>query len=122
MSERLDIFRRDHDDLRRAIVREPRGHDAIVGALLCQPVDRTSAAGVIFFNNVGYLGMFGHGTIGLVKTPEHLARIATGTTRNETPARPARSGAGTDATANTPPRGWEAVRGPWAVSIQPAPL
>ena len=85
MAERLEIFRRDHDHLRSAIVREPRGHDAIVGALLCEPVDPNSAAGVIFFNNVGYLGMCGHGTIGLVKTLQYLGRIEPGTHSIETP-------------------------------------
>ena len=85
MVERLEIFQRDHDDLRSAIVREPRGHDAVVGALLCEPVDPTAAAGVIFFNNVGYLGMCGHGTIGLVKTLEHMGRIVAGTHKIETP-------------------------------------
>ncbi|HEX6126906.1 MAG TPA: 4-hydroxyproline epimerase [Pyrinomonadaceae bacterium] len=78
MAERLERFRRDYDELRAAIVREPRGHDAIVGALLCEPVDPEAAAGVIFFNNVGYLGMCGHGTIGLVRTLEHMGRIAPG--------------------------------------------
>ncbi len=78
MAERLDVFRRDHDKLRSAIVREPRGHDAIVGALLCEPRDPRSTAGVIFFNNVGFLGMCGHGTIGLVKTLEYLGRISVG--------------------------------------------
>lgn len=85
MAERLEVFKRDHDHLRGAIVREPRGHDAVVGALLCEPVDPAAAAGVIFFNNVGYLGMCGHGTIGLVKTLEHLGRISAGTHRIETP-------------------------------------
>ena len=85
MAERLEIFRRDHDKFRSAIVREPRGHDAVVGALLCEPVDPKSAAGVIFFNNVGYLGMCGHGTIGLVKTLEHMGRISAGTHKIETP-------------------------------------
>jgi len=85
MAERLEIFRRDHDHLRSAIVREPRGHDAVVGALLCEPAEPTSAAGVIFFNNVGYLGMCGHGTIGLIKTLEYLGRISTGTHSIETP-------------------------------------
>ena len=60
MAERLEVFRRDHDDLRSAVVCEPRGHSAIVGALLCEPIDPTAACGVIFFNNVGYLGMCGH--------------------------------------------------------------
>lgn len=85
MAERLEIFRREHDHLRSAIVREPRGHDAVVGALLCEPADPNSAAGVIFFNNVGYLGMCGHGTIGLVKTLEHMGRISAGTQTIETP-------------------------------------
>ena len=85
MAERLESFRRDHDKLRSAIVREPRGHDAVVGALLCEPVDSTAAAGVIFFNNVGYLGMCGHGTIGLIKTLEHTGRITAGTHKIETP-------------------------------------
>jgi 4-hydroxyproline epimerase len=85
IAERLEIFRRDHDHLRSAIVREPRGHDAIVGALLCEPVDEIAAAGVIFFNNVGYLGMCGHGTIGLVKTLEYMGRISNGVNTIETP-------------------------------------
>lgn len=78
MAERVEVLRRDHDQLRSAVLCEPRGHDAIVGALLCQPVDPASAAGVIFFNNVGYLGMCGHGTIGLIKTLEHMGRIGAG--------------------------------------------
>jgi 4-hydroxyproline epimerase len=57
----------------------------MVGALLCQPVDTTCAAGVIFFNNVGYLGMCGHGTIGLVVTLAHMGRIRSGEHRIETP-------------------------------------
>ena len=85
MAERLEIFRRDHDKLRSAIVREPRGHGAVVGGLLCKPVNPDSAAGVLFFNNVGFLGMCGHGTIGLVKTLEHMGRITTGTHKIETP-------------------------------------
>lgn len=85
MAERLDVFRREWDDLRSAIVCEPRGHDAVVGALLCEPVNADSAAGVIFFNNVGYLGMCGHGTIGLVKTLEYMGRITAGTHKIETP-------------------------------------
>ena len=86
MTERLDVFRRDHDDLRSAVVCEPRGHSAIVGALLCDPVDASAAAAVIFFNNVGYLGMCGHGTIGLVKTLEYMGRISAGVHQIETPA------------------------------------
>jgi 4-hydroxyproline epimerase len=57
----------------------------MVGALLCEPVDPACAAGVIFFNNVGYLGMCGHGTIGLVATLSYLDRIRPGEHRIETP-------------------------------------
>jgi 4-hydroxyproline epimerase len=85
LSERLQSFRRRYDHFRSAIVNEPRGSDAVVGALLCQPVDRSCSTGVIFFNNVGYLGMCGHGTIGLVVTLAHLAKIKPGLHRIETP-------------------------------------
>src|SRR5215813_6749606 len=57
LSDRLARFRQRHDDFRSTVVNEPRGSDAMVGALLCDPVDSTCAAGVIFFNNVGFLGM-----------------------------------------------------------------
>jgi len=66
-------------------VNEPRGSDVMVGALLCDPLDSASAAGVIFFNNVGYLGMCGHGTIGLVATLAHMKRISPGEHKIETP-------------------------------------
>jgi 4-hydroxyproline epimerase len=84
MAERLTLFREQHDDWRRAVVNEPRGSDVIVGALLCEPVDPSNAAGVIFFNNVGFLGMCGHGTIGLVATLAYLGRIQAGEHRIET--------------------------------------
>ena len=68
LTSRLASFRDEFDHFRSAVVNEPRGSDAVVGALLCKPVDPTCSAGVIFFNNTGYLGMCGHGTIGLVLT------------------------------------------------------
>lgn len=70
---------------RRAIICEPRGHEVIVGALLVEPRDPSCAAGVIFFNNVGLLGMCGHGMIGLIATLKHLGRISAGERRVETP-------------------------------------
>lgn len=85
MAERLRVFREQYDAFRSAAVNEPRGSDAVVGALLCPPVDPACAAGVIFFNNVGYLGMCGHGTIGLMVTLEYLGRIGPGVHRIETP-------------------------------------
>lgn len=85
LAERLDRFRREQDAFRRAVICEPRGSDVLVGAILCPPVDPTCVAGVIFFNNVGYLGMCGHGTIGVAVTLGHLGRIAAGRHRLETP-------------------------------------
>jgi len=85
LAERLDRFRAQHDDFRSAIVNEPRGSDALVGALLCPPLDDTCVTGVIFFNNVAYLGMCGHGTIGVIATLAHLGRIGPGIHKIETP-------------------------------------
>ena len=85
LSERLERFRSQHECFRSAVVNEPRGSDVMVGALLCDPVDPACAAGVIFFNNVGYLGMCGHGTIGLVATLAYLGHIEPGEHRIETP-------------------------------------
>jgi 4-hydroxyproline epimerase len=85
LAERLERFKNEFDHYRSAIVNEPRGSDVIVGALLCEPVDAGCAAGVIFFNNVGYLGMCGHGTIGVVVTLAYLGKIAPGDHRLETP-------------------------------------
>ena len=70
---------------RSAIICEPRGHEVIVGALLVEPTDASCATGVIFFNNVGLLGMCGHGMIGVIATLKHLGRISAGEHRIETP-------------------------------------
>jgi 4-hydroxyproline epimerase len=85
VAERLEVFRARHDRFRRAVVTEPRGSDVLVGALLVEPADPSCAAGVIFFNNVGCLGMCGHGAIGLVVTLAHLGRLQPGEHRLETP-------------------------------------
>ena len=85
LAQRRERFRAVHDDLRRAVICEPRGSDVLVGALLCPPEDSACVAGVIFFNNVGYLGMCGHGTIGVGVTLGHLGRIAAGRHLLETP-------------------------------------
>jgi 4-hydroxyproline epimerase len=85
LANRVERFRNNHDDFRCAVVNEPRGSDALVGALLCAPVDESCITGVIFFNSVTYLGMCGHGTIGVVATLAYLNRIGPGTHRIETP-------------------------------------
>lgn len=88
LAERVERFRRDHDRWRRAIVCEPRGSDTVVGALLVPPHAAGCSLGAIYFNNVGCLGMCGHGTIGLVATLAHLGRIGAGTLQIDTPAGP----------------------------------
>lgn len=85
LRDRLERFRARHDSFRSAVVNEPRGSNVMVGALLCKPTDPACAAGVIFFNNVGYLGMCGHGTIGLVATLAYMQRIHPGRHLIETP-------------------------------------
>ena len=85
IADRLKLLCTRHDEFRSAVVNEPRGSDVVVGALLCVPHDKTCAAGVIFFNNVGYLGMCGHGTIGLIVSLAYLGRIKPGEHRIETP-------------------------------------
>jgi 4-hydroxyproline epimerase len=85
MADRRDAMRRSHDMLRAGVVREPRGHDAVVGALLMAPVSPGATAGVVFFNDVGYLGMCGHGLIGVVRTLEFLGTIRPGVVRIDTP-------------------------------------
>lgn len=84
VSEQARVFRELHDRFRSAVVNEPRGSDVLVGALLVPSADPTCTLGVVFFNNVGFLGMCGHGTIGVVVTLAHLKRITPGDHRLET--------------------------------------
>ena len=84
-AERLAVFREQHDDFRSTLVNEPRGSDEVVGALILEPNSRDALAQVIFFNNVGYLHMCVHGTIGVARTLQHLGRCGAGRHRLETP-------------------------------------
>ncbi len=88
IAERRILFQKEFDQFRSLVVNEPRGSDLLVGALLCEPVDPTCVAGVIFFNNVGPLWMCGHGTIGLAVTLGYLGRIGAGIYRLETAVGP----------------------------------
>lgn len=85
MAERRALLRSRHDAWRTASMLEPRGNDVLVGALLCTPQDPANAAGLIFFNNTGYLGMCGHGTIGAVVSLAFMGRISAGMHTIETP-------------------------------------
>ena len=85
LADRLERFREHFDRYRSAIVNEPRGSEALVGALLCTPHRADCDFGVIFFNNVGFLGMCGHGTIGLIASLVHAGRCTPGSFRIDTP-------------------------------------
>lgn len=82
----VEWLKNEGDGFRRSLMLEPRGGEHWVGALLLPPMDEANACGVVFLNNVGVLGMCGHGTMGLVRTLAHLGRIETGELRIETPA------------------------------------
>lgn len=85
MREKADRFGKHFDDFRKSMILEPRGSDILVGALLCPSSNPDCVAGVLFFNNVGLLGMCGHGTMGVAVTLAHLGRIQEGKHRLETP-------------------------------------
>ncbi len=85
VADQLRVFREKFDHIRSAVVNEPRGCDHLVGAMICRPVNPAAAAGVIFFNNVGFLNGCGHGTIGLAVTLAHMGKISAGVHLIETP-------------------------------------
>jgi 4-hydroxyproline epimerase len=98
LEDRVQRFRDQFDHYRSAIANEPRGSDTMVGALLCEPHRRDCEFGVIFFNNVGYLGMCGHGTIGLVASLAHTGKVSPGSLKIDTPVGPVQARLQADAT------------------------
>jgi 4-hydroxyproline epimerase len=86
LEERVQRFREHFDGYRSAITNEPRGSDPLVGALLVKAHRPDCEYGVIFFNNVGYLGMCGHGTMGVIASLHFAGRLAPGSVRIDTPA------------------------------------
>jgi 4-hydroxyproline epimerase len=85
MTARLEHLKANLDHLRRGVVLEPRGSEAMVAAILTEPVAEGSVAGVVFCNNAGYLGMCGHGSIGVIETLRYLAQVQPGVVRLDTP-------------------------------------
>lgn len=65
MAERRERFMAERDGLRRLLMREPRGHSAMSGAILQPPTDPRADVGVLFIEVSGCLPMCGHGTIGV---------------------------------------------------------
>ncbi len=96
LEERVERFRDHFDAYRSAIVNEPRGSDPLVGALLVEPHRADCRFGVIFFNNVGYLGMCGHGTMGLIASLAHAGELGPGTVKIDTPVGPVEASLGPD--------------------------
>lgn len=68
MAEKKTYFKDHLDNLRKTLMQEPRGSADLVGAILTDPVSHGSDYGVLFIDSLGFEGMCGHGTIGLVTT------------------------------------------------------
>ena len=85
IQDKLQCFKQNFDHLRQSIILEPRGNDVLVGALLLPATNPKATAGVIFFNNTGYLGMCGHGTIGVIISLAYQQKISAGVHWLETP-------------------------------------
>ncbi len=66
MAEKREIFARDHDWVRRALMFEPRGHSVMSGTILYPSTRADCDVGVLFIEVSGCLPMCGHGTIGTV--------------------------------------------------------
>ena len=86
MLERRAHFVAHMDDLRLLLMREPRGHAAMSGAILQPPTRDDADWGVLFIEVSGCLAMCGHGTIGVatvlvetgmveVREPETVVRL-----------------------------------------------
>jgi proline racemase len=86
MLERKLYFEAEMDDLRLLLMREPRGHSAMSGAILQPPTRADADWGVLFIEVSGCLPMCGHGTIGVatvlvetgmvpVREPETVVRL-----------------------------------------------
>ena len=83
--ERARLLEEKHLEFCRSVLCEPRGYDAMVGALVVAPVNKQCVTGVIFFNTSKNLGMCGHATLGLLVTLYHLGQISVGVYKIETP-------------------------------------
>ena len=68
MAEKKSYFIEHLDSVRKVLTLEPRGDAELIGAVLTTPVNEGSDLGVMFFDSLGFEGMCGHGTIGIVTT------------------------------------------------------
>lgn len=63
MFEKKEYFLHHYDDVRKALISEPRGHDNMFGSVLCEPCDKSADFGIFFIESAVILNMCGHGTI-----------------------------------------------------------
>lgn len=73
VADKMDDFAQHHDYLRTFLLHEPRGHAAMVGAVLTESAK--ADFGAFFLGSYNYLPMCGHATIGLAVTLDHLGLI-----------------------------------------------
>ncbi|SEP27834.1 proline racemase [Halogranum amylolyticum] len=71
-----DSFAENYDWVRELLMKEPRGHDDMFGAVVVDPQHDTTDLGVFFMDSRGYLDMCGHGTIGVVSALLELGRLS----------------------------------------------
>jgi len=83
MSEKKEYFLRHYDDVRKALILEPHGHDNMFGSVLCEPCDQRADFGIFFIESAGILNMCGHGTIATTTALIDLGIVSTGG-KNET--------------------------------------
>lgn len=76
MLARREWLRENLDDLRTALIHEPRGHEALVMAYLLPPATAGATVGVVFSNSLGYLNMCGHGAIGVATVLVWMGQVA----------------------------------------------
>lgn len=84
LAKRAKQLATHYTDFCRSVVSEPYGQEAMVGALLVEPVDPECVTGVIYFDAFSVIGMCGHGTIGLAATLAHMGKIGSGKHKIET--------------------------------------
>jgi proline racemase len=75
LAERSDDLLQEHDDLRRALMLEPRGHAMMFGAVVVPPADKDADLGLVFMDGGGAVRMCVHGTIGAVTALVETGRL-----------------------------------------------
>lgn len=79
MIEKAEYFEKNFDNIRKMLLREPRGHRDMFGAALVEPVTENADLGIIFMSTGNYPHayhhMCGHGTIGVITAAVELGLV-----------------------------------------------